>query len=235
LGNTEALQLYWAEISPNSPRAQNSIATILFEQGRYEKSNEFLEKAIQRMPSSALLSMRLLLQKVYVHQATKQDFEETAKKLQEQPFDAQAIQGLRTLVEFICNNHLSNAYGDDSLVLINYLEQYAVQYNQLPLFQRLMPYLKAKIYLDIGDSNQALNEYLNAVPKYNDVEAGMMMVAELGSAKYPHQALILLEKVKEIYKKESTSSLRRSRAEYDFEILRVETILNEQIKHKEAL
>jgi hypothetical protein len=98
-----------------------------------------------------------------------------------------------------------------------------------------MPYLKAKIYLDIGDSNQALNEYLNAVPKYNDVEAGMMMVAELGSAKYPHQALILLEKVKEIYKKESTSSLRRSRAEYDFEILRVETILNEQIKHKEAL
>ncbi|MHA3052319.1 tetratricopeptide repeat protein [Acinetobacter sp. ANC 4640] len=234
-GNTEELQLYWAKISPNSPRAQNSIATILFEQGRYEESNEFLEKAIQRMPSSALLSMRLLLQKVYVHQATKQDFEEIAKRLKKQPFDAQAIQALRTLIEFISNNHLSNVYGDNSLILINYLEQYASQYNQLPLFQRLMPYLKAKIYLDIGDSNQALNEYLNAVLKYNDVEAGMMMVAELGSAKYPHQALILLEKVKEIYKKESTSSLRRSRAEYDFEILRVEKILNEQIKHKEVL
>src|SRR5699024_5278984 len=42
-GNTEELQLYWAKISPNSPRAQNSIAEVLLNQGRYQESNQFLE------------------------------------------------------------------------------------------------------------------------------------------------------------------------------------------------
>jgi tetratricopeptide (TPR) repeat protein len=229
-GNTEELQLYWAKISPNSPRAQNSIAEVLLNQGRYQESNHFLEQAIQRMPDSALLNVRLLLQKVYMNIATEQDFIQTAYKLQTQPFDAQAVQALRTLVEYVTLNDKNLNYVNSSLLLINTLEKNA-QYNNFPLFQRLMPYLKAKIYLAEKKPDQSLKQYQDAIVRYNDVEAGMMMVAELGSAGYFKQALILLDQVENIYQKQPKSDLKRSSKEYDSEISRIKTILMEQLQY----
>lgn len=229
-GNTEELQLYWAKISPNSPRAQNSIAEVLLNQGRYQESNHFLEQAIQRMPDSALLNVRLLLQKVYMNIATEQDFIQTAYKLQTQPFDAQAVQALRTLVEYVTLNDKNLNYVNSSLLLINTLEKNA-QYNHFPLFQRLMPYLKAKIYLAEKKPDQSLKQYQDAIVRYNDVEAGMMMVAELGSAGYLKQALILLDQVENIYQKQPKSDLKRSSKEYDSEISRIKTILMEQLHY----
>lgn len=229
-GNTEELQLYWAKISLNSPRAQNSIAEVLLNQGRYQESNHFLEQAIQRMPDSALLNVRLLLQKVYMNIATEQDFIQTAYKLQTQPFDAQAVQALRTLVEYVTLNDKNLNYVNSSLLLINTLEKNA-QYNHFPLFQRLMPYLKAKIYLAEKKPDQSLKQYQDAIVRYNDVEAGMMMVAELGSAGYLKQALILLDQVENIYQKQQKSDLKRSSKEYDSEISRIKTILMEQLHY----
>lgn len=229
-GNTEELQLYWAKISPNSPRAQNSIAEVLLNQGKYQESNQFLEHAIYRMPDSALLNVRLLLQKVYMNIATEQDFIQTAHKLQTQPFDAQAVQALRTLVEYVTLNDKNLNYINSSLLLINTLEKNA-QYNHFPLFQRLMPYLKAKIYLAEKKPDQSLKQYQDAIVHYNDVEAGMMMVAELGSAGYLKQALILLDQVEDIYQKQPKSDLKRSSKEYDSEISRIRTILIEQLQY----
>lgn len=232
--NTEELQLYWAKISPNSPRAQNSIAEVLLSQGRYQESNHFLEQAIQRMPDSALLNVRLLLQKVYTGIATKQDFIATAHKLRNQPFDAQAVQALRILVEHVTLNKKDPNYANLSLVLINNLEK-NTQYSHFPLFQRLMPYLKAKIYLAKKNPDQSLKQYQNAIVHYNDVEAGMMMVAELGSSNYPTQALILLDQVEAIYQKQPKSDLKRSSKEYDAEISRIRAILIKQLQNGEKL
>ena len=177
------------------------------------------------MPDSALLNMRLLLQKVYANIATKQDFIETSERLKNQPFDAQAVQALRTLVEYITSNRVN--YYDDTILLIDALNNNA-QYKQFPLFQRVKPYLEAKIYLAQHKNNEALKAYRTAVLRYNDVEAGMMMVAEMGSAKDLQGALILLNDVKKIYKHQPETSLRRSRKEYDFEIKRIEDILHQQ-------
>ena len=233
-GNTEELQLYWAKISPNSPRAQNSIAEVLLNQGKYQESNQFLENAILRMPDSALLNVRLLLQKVYMNIATEQDFIQTAHKLQIQPFDAQAVQALRTLVEYVTLSDKNLNYVNLSLLLVNTLEKNA-QYNHFPLFQRLMPYLKAKIYLAEKNPDQSLKQYQDAIVHYNDVEAGMMMVAELGSANYPKQASILLDQVEDIYQKQPKSDLKRSSKEYDSEISRIRTILIEQLQYGKSL
>lgn len=231
-GNTEELQLYWAKISPNSPRAQNSIAEVLLNQGRYQESNQFLEHAIKRMPDSALLNVRLLLQKIYMNIATEQDFIQTAYKIQTQPFDAQAVQALRTLVEYVTLNDKNLNYVRSSLILINNLEKNA-KYNHFPLFQRLMPYLKAKIYLAEKKPDQSLKQYQEAIVRYNDVEAGMMMVAELGSVGYPIQALTLLDQVEDIYQKQPKSDLKRSSKEYDSEISRIRTILIKQLQYGE--
>lgn len=230
--NVDQLQLYWAKNSPNSPRAQNSIAAILFDQGRIIESNYFLEKAMEQMPESALLNIRLLLQKVYADIAVEQDFIETAQRLEKQPFDAQAIQALRTLIEHVTEHHKAvDKYGDLSLILIASLEKNA-QYNQFPLFQRVMPYLIARIYLAQDKPELALAQYMVAIIRYNDVEAGMMMVAEIGSAEKYQQALTLLNYVEKIYQKQDAKTLRRTQKEYDFEIKRLSGILQNKMRNK---
>ncbi|OEY93528.1 hypothetical protein BJD20_05040 [Acinetobacter proteolyticus] len=230
-GNTDQLQLYWAKNSPDSPRAQNAIAAVLFDKGNLFEANQYVQKAMQRLPDSALLNMRLLLQKVYAGVATIDDFEQTANRLKKQPFDAQAIQALRTLVEFTVDHPQTLKYANWSLSLISALEKNA-KYNQFPLFQRLMPYLKAKIYIAQSKSELALKQYLEAISRYNDVEAGMMMVAELGSAKYYDEALILLGKVEKIYRRQDTKTLKRTQREYDFEIKRLREVLQQKLQNK---
>lgn len=219
--NTDELQLYWAKSSPNSPRAQNAIAGMLVEQGRVQEANQFLEQAIQRMPDSALLNLQLLLQKVYVGIVTEQDFLDTAQRLKRQPFDAQAVQAIRVLTEYVSDHQISE-YADLTLNLIQAMDNNK-QYSRFSVYERVSPYLKAKLYLIKQQPNEALAQYLIALPRYNDVEAGMMMVAELGSAGYTQHALMLLEKVKVVYQHQT--KLQRTKREYDFEVKRVEEIL----------
>lgn len=230
-GKTNELQLYWVKISPNSPRAQNSIADLLFSQGDVYSANQYLEKAIRKLPHSALLNLKLLLQKVYADIATPQDFVETGKRLEKQPFDAQAIQAVRTLVEYITENKKVDKYGKLTLELIESLENDPT-YNQNLFFQRLIPYLKAKIYLAENQVDLALEQYSIAVLKYNDVEAGLMMVAEIGSANADQYALILLDQVEKIYRQQNMNTLKRSAKEYEFEIKRIRGILQDKVTTK---
>lgn len=230
-GKTAELELYWAKISPNSPRAQNAIAGVLMNQGRVKEANHFLEQAMQRMPDSALLNLQLLLQKVYAQIATEQDFVDTTQRLQKQPFDAQAVKAMRVLTEYI-SEHQIHAYTDVTLELIQVMDNNP-QYHQFPVYQRVSPYLKAKLYLVKKQPDDALAQYLIALSRYNDVEAGMMMVAELGSAGYTTQALALLEKVKIVYQHQT--ELQRTKREYDFEVQRVEKILKKQLQKEITL
>lgn len=231
-GNTDELLLYWAKNTPNSPRAQSTIARKLTEQGYILKSNQHLEQALKRMPNSALLNMQLLLQKVSYGLATEQDFELTAHKLKEQPFDAQAIQGLRVLAEGVITNvPQCIRYCQLTLNLIRHLDQHA-GYNKISVYRRLSPYLKARIYLAMDQEKQALTHYQKAIQRYNDVEAGLMMVAELGTSGSAQSALILLNQIEQIYQHQDRSKLRRSPAEYDMEIPRLKKVLEDKIESK---
>ncbi|MCH4247898.1 MAG: tetratricopeptide repeat protein [Acinetobacter populi] len=224
-GNTEQLLLYWAKNTPESPRAQSAIARSLFDKGMIIESNQFLEQTMVRLPHSALLNMQLLLQKVSYGLATQQDFVKTADRLAIQPFDAQALQGLRILTEGVASNQQQcSIYCPFVLELISSLEQNAT-YNKVSVFWRLTPYLKAKIYLAMKDEKNALTYYLDAVKRYNDVEAGLMMVAELASTGSTENGLILLNQVEKIYMEQNPKTLRRSKAEYDMELPRIRRIL----------
>ncbi|MDR9778064.1 hypothetical protein RJJ65_36630, partial [Rhizobium hidalgonense] len=176
-------------------------------QGRMQEANQFLEQTIQRMPDSALLNLQLLLQKVYAGIATERDFLDTAQRLKRQPFDAQAVQAIRVLTDYVSDHQIS-MYVDLTLNLIEVMDNNK-QYSQFSVYERVSPYLKAKLYLIKRQPNEALAQYLIALPRYKDVEAGMMMVAELGSAGYTQHALILLEKVKVVY--EHQTKLQRTK------------------------
>jgi len=229
-GNTEQLLLYWAKNTPNSPRAQSAIARKLVEQGKVSESNNYLEKMLERMPNSSLLNMQLLLQKVSYHLATEQDFENTMHRLAVQPFDAQALQGLRILAESVIDNEQQCiAYCQLTLNLIERLD-IDTRYNKISVFWRLSPYLKARIYLTMHNDTQALAYYQEAVKRYNDAEAGLMMVAEVGTYGFSSDALILLNQVEQIYRQQNISKLRRSKVEYDMEIPRLKKMLEDRIK-----
>lgn len=228
-GNTDQLLLYWAKNSPNSPRAQSAIATRLVEDGYILESNQHLEQSLHKMPNSALLNIQLLLQKVFYGLATQQDFESSMSRLKQQPFDAQAVQGLRILAEgVIANEQQCIRYCELTLGFIKNLDQ-TISYQRISVYQRLSPYLKAKIHLAMHQEEFATNYYQEAIQRYNDVEAGLMMVAELGAYGSAQNALNLLNKVDSVYQQQDISKLRRSKAEYDMEILRLKEILTAEL------
>lgn len=229
-GNTNALLMYWAKNSPNSPRAQSTIARKLTEQGYLFESNQHLESSLERMPQSALLNMQLLLQKVSYGFANEEDFKLTTERLAKQPFDAQAIQGLRVLAEgVIANEQQCIRYCQPTLSLIQHLDRHA-GYNKISVYQRLSPYLKAKIYLAMHQEKAAIAYYQEALQRYNDVEAGLMMVAEIGTYGSAQNALNLLNKVDEVYQHQDTSTLKRSKTEYDMEISRLQKFFIDKIQ-----
>lgn len=232
-GNTDRLELFWAYSTPESPRAHNSIAAFLFNQGKVEEANRELENASKLLPDSALLTIRLLAQKVYQGTAAESDFAITAKQLRNQPFDAQAVKGLRLLVDKVIEPTTDASYRDLTLSVIASMSANP-RYQRFPLFQRLMPYLKARVYLAQGKVDLAAEQYDQAMQLYAESGSALMMVSELALAGEQEAALKLLPQALEIYRNQPDSSLRRSRAEYDDEFARLERDLRADIAAKAA-
>lgn len=219
--DTEYLELFWAKNTPESARAQNALATYLFDRGFYVESNAHLEGAIQKLPNSSLLIIRQLSQKVYLHQARQQDFINTANKVSAQPFDAQSVMGVRVLVEYIIENNFTEQYGDYTYEMLHILSK-SKTYNQIPVFNRLIPYLNAKLALAMHEDHKAYEYYLDALNRYNDVEAGLMMVAEMATTGNYALAIKMLNRVDDMYEHQSPKTLKRTKSEYDYEIERLE-------------
>jgi tetratricopeptide (TPR) repeat protein len=232
-GDTEKLELYWALSTPESPRAQNSIASYLIKQGRVEEANAHLEKAMFRLPDSALLTIRLLLQKVYTNRATQADFVNASSKLAKQPFDAQALAGLRTLTEFVTGPSSPPIYRQYAIDVVNAMNS-NTNFRRISVFWRIVPYLTAQIYLAQGRVDEAADQYAEAMTRYADTEAALMMVAELARGGAQRQALKLLPQAEGIYRVQPRKNLRRSSAEYAHEFARLEADLREDIANKSA-
>jgi tetratricopeptide (TPR) repeat protein len=231
--DTDKLELYWALSTPQSPRAQNSIASYLINQGRVDEANAHLEKAMLRLPDSALLTIRLLLQKVYTDTATQADFSMAASKLATQPFDAQALLGLQTLTDFVTNRTSPPAYRQYAADLVDAMSSNP-NFQRIRVFRRVAPYVKARLYLAQGRLEEASLQYADAMTRYGDAESALMMVAELARSGAQEQALRLLPQAQAVYSKQPRNQLRRTSAEYDHEFARLEANLHEDIEKKSA-
>lgn len=222
--DSQELELYWATSAPNSPRAQNAIANYYFNQGLIEEAHRQIEEAILRLPDSSLLTMRRLLQRVWVRQASEADFAQAAGRLARQPFDAQTVTSLRTLVDKVIEPGQPDMYRSASLALLDSLRENAT-YNQFPLFLRLIPYLKGQLYLAEGLPEQALPLFADAMKRYNDTDAALQMVALVASSGHIDHALQLLDEAEVLYRQQPDRTLKRSRNIYDQEFLRLRTLL----------
>lgn len=222
--SSDQLELFWARSSPGSPRAQSAIATYLFNQGRVDEAEEYLEAAARRLPESSLLTVRVLLQKVHSGVATHMDFSIGAAQLARQPFDAQTVAGLRSLVEAILEQG-NHEYAAMTMGLLVAMDENS-SYRNFPLFLRLIPYLKGQLSCLLGKGEESLINYSKAMSLYADVEAGLMMAAEMASCGYREHALVLLGEARTLLDEQDDSTLRRPRDSYEMEIERLEAILH---------
>lgn len=232
--DNDKLELYWVQSATDSPRAINAVAAHYMNNGDYEKANDYLLAASRRLPHSSLLTARLLLQKVWVGQASEQDFIQAGERLKLQEFDAQTVKGIRTLVERVTGgNAASNSleYARYSLNLLDTMESSPV-YGQFPLFVRLVAYLRAQLYLHIGDAAQAYGYYSQAISRYQETDAALAMVAEMGNAGYPEKALALLEQAAQVLAQQDSRELKRSRMSYEQDITYLKGALREAMKTK---
>lgn len=232
--DNDKLEFYWVQSATNSPRAINALAAHYLNNGDYEKANEYLLAASRRLPQSSLLTARLLLQKVWVGQASEQDFIQAGERLKLQEFDAQTVKGIRTLVERVTGGDAaSNSldYAHYSLNLLDTMES-SPAYGEFPLFVRLVAYLRAQLYLHIGDAAEAYRYYSQAISRYQEADAALAMVAEMGSAGYPEKALELLEQATQVLAQQDSRKLKRSRMSYEQDIAYLEGALREAMKTK---
>ncbi|MBE7927343.1 tetratricopeptide repeat protein [Pseudomonas saudiphocaensis] len=230
--DSDKLELYWVQSATDSPRAINAVAAHYLNHGDYEKANDYLLAASQRLSHSSLLTARLLLQKVWVGQASEQDFIQAGERLKLQQFDAQTVKGVRTLVERVVGgNAASNSadYARYSLNLLDAMESSPV-YGQFPLFVRLVAYLRAQLYLHLGDVAQAYEHYSLAISRYQEADAALAMVAEMATAGHSAQALALLEQAAEVLDGQEARSLKRSRTSYEQDIAHLRNVLSEAMQ-----
>jgi hypothetical protein len=232
-GNPDKLESYWAVAAKNSPRAQSSLASQLWRQGRFEDALQQINDAALNLNGSSLISVNRLLIYVRLHRATPQIFSETANRLVNQAFDAQAVTALRHLTDEVQSHDMPVEYRVETFKLIEYLEQYA-SYNRFPLFVRLTPYLKAQLMLAQKKVNDAYVYYIQAMGLYGNIDPAMQMVAEMGNAGYPEMALKMLDKAEDIYRIQDEKTLKFDRVIYEREINNIRVTLQDDItKHHE--
>jgi hypothetical protein len=225
--DVDNLVMYWAAFNQDSPRAHNAVSAVLFRRGQAEQANVYLQSAIERLPRSALLNLRLLLQKIYTLKATERDFEIAGQRLADQAFDAQAVLAIRTIVDKVILPIAPAFYRDETLKLIDAMDHNAV-FARFSAYKRLSPYLKGRLYLAKSEAAEACRQYQIAVPLYADIEATMMMVAEIANAGVFDCALTVLSLSKKILDGQKDRSLRRPRESYESEIKRIRKIIEEE-------
>jgi len=226
--NTTRLEIYWAASTPESPRAQNKIAAFMLEQGRVEESIKFIEDAAARLSDSSLLSVNELLIKIYTKVATEEDFKLAAHRISVQPFDAQAVVGLRSIVDKTVLSDSNDKYKRYTLNLLNEVES-CESYVKFYQFNKLIPYLKAQTFLALGEYDSAYDQYSKAMDMYKDTDSALSMVAEMANAERPVEAAMLFKQAEVILKNQPDKTLRRSRALYNFEFKRIEAMLIENL------
>jgi len=227
--NTKKLEIYWAASTPESPRAQNKLGSFLLEVGNLEGSLDRMNKAIEKFPQSSLLTINRLLIEVYVNRATREDFIKTANLLKSQPFDAQAVVGLRNIVDRVVRAPVRTQYVKNMLELLSIIKENP-SYAKFHLFNKLIPYLNGQLYLALEDYELAYQQFSIAIPMYADTDSALSMMAEMASAGRPVEAMLLFKQAEMVYKKQPDKYLKRSRKYYDAEFVRLRKMLEEGLR-----
>jgi tetratricopeptide (TPR) repeat protein len=228
--NPGRLTAYWAALNPDSARAQNAVAILLIQMGQGEQARDHLLAASERLPDSAMLNLNLLLHKINLRQATRQDFERTGQRFIHQPYAVEAVAAMRMIFDRIIQPGNPPFYLDAALDLLDAMDRNTM-FSQDPSCRRLSPYLKGRLYLAKSEPAEACRQFEQAIPLYADIESSLGMFAQIMAARAFDCAPAALVLAKKILDQQKDSSLRQPREYYESEMKRLGEII-EQEKRK---
>lgn len=188
------LQTYWAMKDPLSARGRNYLTGQFIEKKNYEEALAWADQAVQDLPQSSLLTLSWLRLHINLDKASEQHFQKAARLLSFQPFDAQAVAGLRTLVTDAVENPNLSHYHLPLLELLENLNEDNLG-KKPPVFRRVMAYNKARLYMLTGDLERALGHYTEAMQRYGRADSAMQMFAEMAQAGHLREANQLLQQI----------------------------------------
>ena len=217
---------YWALKSPESARAQNSLAQIMIESGRADEALDLLQRAVARLPESANLTTSLLMLKVADGSAEEKDFAWAGERLAEQPFDAQAVKGIYGLVDFVTSRDVRESYVAFTQSLLLRMAENE-RYMRFPLFQRFLPYQQGRLLLHQGDPQAAYEKFHVAMRLYGNIDSAMEMVVQTAGYGFRDQSLKLLDEAENLLASQENKSLIRSREAYQNDIAMIRRQLQE--------
>ena len=227
--DTRQLEMYWAASTPESPRAQNKIGSLLLNIGKLDESIAHMDKAVDLFPQSSLLVINNILIKVYAGRATESDFLHASEMIKSQPFDAQSVMGLRNLAEKVSDPRADETYRVFTLALLDSISENK-NYNRVYSFQKLVHYLKGLIYLSLKDYDQGFKEFNQAITMYSETDAALSMVAIMANADRPVEALMLFKQAERVFNLQPDNTLKRSRGLYKSEFKRLGIVIEENLK-----
>lgn len=203
--NTSKLQIYWAQNSPDSPRAQGKYADLLMKAGQYQQANLVLIRAIQYHPNGALM-IQLLQQKIKMNEEKQSDFQQLRQQLLVQHIEPDDVMGLRSLVETIAgNSELATQYADELVILLNELIQNNVSYQRYGM-QPLTQLMQGQLYLAKGNVHEAYSHYDAFAIQFQRINLAQIAVSDLDHRGYPQLALQLLNKTERVYQQQLVGS-----------------------------
>lgn len=209
------LMLYWAQNSPKSARAQSVRAAVLAKDGQFDLAQETLEKAIQNIPNDGMLLYQLLQLKIESQTVTSEDFSKTLKTIPYHKANAQALIGLRDLIDIsIKNPEIMEKYQGELFQIINETLKNPT-YGAIPDYKKIAYFLKGEVYNEFSQPKDAYKYYLLSLKVAQDVEHGIYMSIQLGNRGYLKEALDLLKISEEVYQKQPKSLLKKSEEFYD--------------------
>lgn len=203
--NTDKLQIYWAQNSPDSPRAQGKYADLLFSHGQYKQANQVLKQAIQSDPNGTLM-IQLLQQKIKRNEEKLSDFQQLCEQLLVQRIRPDDVIALRGLVETVANNSvLASQYADFLITLLDELIKSNASYQRYGM-RPLTQLMQGQLYLAKGGTYEAYQHYEAFAIQFQRISLAEVAVSDLNSRGYTQLALQLLDKIEQSYQQQITSS-----------------------------
>lgn len=222
--DADRLQTYWAMKDPQSARGRNYLISRLVDEKKYGEALAWADQSIQELPHSSLLTMSWLRIHVNTGQATHEHFEKAAAQLVQQAFDAQAVSGLRILVDDVVAVPALARYRRPLLNLLDALSEQG-PYRKFPIFMRIVAYNKARLHLLDGDIPQAQTHYLKAIQRYGRASSAMQMFAEMAGAGHLEEAEQLLNHIQRDVENGKLDTKPLEQAHYLQEIQRMRAAL----------
>lgn len=213
--DSNKLMLYWAQNSPDSPRAQSVIAVFLANSGKYKEANAVIERALVKRPESGLLTSQLLMQKMQEGTVTQQDFSRVKQQVIIQRADTQAAIAIRDLTFYVLEQpQIIEKFGDDLLGLLSTTLKNP-SYLNIKDFRSYIIFLQGRILTAQHKPELAYHYFSKSLTLSRDVEDGLSMVILLGNAGYLQHALELLQQTETVYKNQPENTLKKSHLYYD--------------------